>query len=174
VIRRHPSVRRKLLGYRDRPFVRYGRTVTTVRLTSSKLRAHSRTSGVLRFLCLVAFLFALLYTHSLSAESAAHHSSGHGAETISAPENVTNPGDRLSPDDASTWHLASNQGDDFAAEAEHCMAVQPAPGLDLPVLCESPFHAVTPRLTSSDLAIARASASVVDSRQSIVSAVLRI
>ena len=155
--------------------MRYGREVTTVRLTSSSLWNSSRTSSTLRFLCLVAFLFALLYTHSLGAESAGHHSSGHvSSGTTAASTNFTDHDESTLPAEASAWHQVSNQGEEPASEAAHCMAVQPAPGLDLPVLCESPLDAVTPLLTSSALAIASASTSVVDSRQSIVSAVLRI
>lgn len=148
--------------------------MTTVRLTSSILGTQSKTSSALRFLCLVASILALLYTHGLSPESVAHHSSGRAAAPISAPPNVAGHGDRILPAEASTWHQVSNQGQEPASEGADCMAVQPAPGLDLPVLCESPVDAVTPLLTSSALAIARTNASVVDSRQSIVSAVLRI
>jgi hypothetical protein len=149
--------------------------VTTVRLTSSTLWNNSHTSGTLRFLCLVAAMFALLYTHSLGAESAAHHGSGHVSSGTTAASPISADHDEnILHADAPAWHQVSNLGEDPASEAAHCMAVQPAPGLDLPVLCESPLDAVTPLLTSSALAIASASTSVVDSRQSIVSAVLRI
>lgn len=155
--------------------MRYRRWVTTERLTSSTLWNNSQTSSTLRFLCLVAFLIALLYTHSLGAESAAHHSSGHvSSGTTAASPDLTDHDDNILPAEASAWHHVSIQGGEPASEAAHCMAVQPAPGLDLPVLCESPPDAVTPQLTSSALAIASASTSVADPRQPIGSAVLRI
>ena len=153
--------------------MRYGQWVITERLTSSTLWNNSQTSSTLRFLCLVAFLFALFYTHSLGAESAAHHGSGHESSgTTAASPDLTDHDEDILPAEAAAWHQVSNQGEEPASEAAHCMAVQPAPSLDLPALCESPPDAVTPQLTSS--ALATASASVVDSRQSIVSAVLRI
>lgn len=149
--------------------------MTAARWTSRALQTRPKTSSTLRFVCLLFLFLALLYTHGLSAESVAHHSSGGvSSATISVPHVVTDDDDHILPAEAPSWLEASKTREESASETEGCLAVRPAAGLDLPVWCESPPDAVRPLLRWSALAVAHAGASVADSRRSIGTAVLRI
>ncbi len=80
-------------------------------------------------LWLAVLLLALLYTHGVSGESAAHHSAP--GVTMSATSATPESHEHAPPhhhDDDGTGHAS-----------DHCVSGQPPQGADLPSPCPTPF-----------------------------------
>ncbi|NBE50127.1 hypothetical protein [Streptomyces boluensis] len=109
--------------------------MVTASRTFSPLRARMQQAGPVRVFWLATLILGLLYTHGVSAESAAHHA---------APGLSTTAMASTAPDDHT---LAPAGHEDGSAEhaAEDCLSGQPQQGVDLPEPCSTAL--VTPRLT---------------------------
>ncbi|WP_434594106.1 DUF6153 family protein [Streptomyces sp. A5-4] len=103
--------------------------VTALR-TSRLFRARSHVAGPLQVFWLAALLLGLLYTHGVSAESAAAHGSP-GGTTTTAMASSPHADHEVAP--------AHHGGGEAEHAAESCVSGQPQQGADLPAPCAKPL-----------------------------------
>ncbi|WP_374195857.1 DUF6153 family protein [Streptomyces sp. ISL-24] len=145
--------------------------MVAARPTLGILRSRLRAAGPWRLLGLATLLFALVYTHGVSAEGAAGHvhpgASGPVTVHTQEPAGIEHSHHRsTSHEDERSGDHHDEPGSDHAAH--QCVSGQPQQGVDLPAPREAPLEAVQPpphavRLITAPAAVPRAPASVPDS-----------
>ncbi|MBO8191855.1 hypothetical protein ITI46_09225 [Streptomyces oryzae] len=126
--------------------------MVTARSALSMLRVRSHRAGPLRLLWLAVLLLGLLYTHGVSAESAAGHidpvsvspaaqmSSGEAEVHGASAEGV--PGTSAEHAVEAAGCDEHDGGHETAHPAQDCVSVQPEPAGELPSPCLAPLDAV--------------------------------
>ncbi|MGY5080926.1 hypothetical protein ACWIGX_28180 [Streptomyces nigrescens] len=109
----------------------------------SALRVRPHRAGPLRVLWLAALLLGLLYTHGVSTESAAGHTSPMSV-SAAAPASSGDAGHGVPAQHAVEDAVPDEHDGDHEAEhpAQDCLSSQPEHGADLPVPCLAPLDAV--------------------------------
>ncbi|MFE9023897.1 DUF6153 family protein [Streptomyces sp. NPDC007808] len=148
--------------------------MVAARPTLHMLRSRSRAAGPWRLLGLVTLLYALVYTHGVSAEGAAGHAhpGASALATVHAHEPAHEPARTEHSHHGSSSHDDGRPGGHHEEPvpdhaAHQCVSAQPQQGVELPAPCEAPLQAVRPphavRLITAPAATPRAPASVLDS-----------
>lgn len=115
--------------------------MAVARATRDAPRSRSRAAGPWRTWVLAALLLALMYTHGVSAESAAGHAHP-GAPTNTASLNVQDSGSAEHSHEAPDPHSGQGHTDhQDAPEPDHaahqCVSGQPQQGAALPAPCQA-------------------------------------
>ncbi|MFD9207405.1 hypothetical protein ACFVZM_14160 [Streptomyces sioyaensis] len=120
--------------------------MVTARPIFSVLRSRSHRAGPLRLLWLAALLLALVYTHGVSTEGAAGHTSpvlvtSAAAQAVSDGDERGHSAHAEHPTEAVALD-EHDDGHDAAHPATACVSSQPEHGADLPAPCEAPLGSV--------------------------------